>query len=437
MSTGDRHFVLGKQGQAFAVADLLKDGPLTFARLRGDRPMAVIYSDPPWNPGNEKYWRRRAGAAVPVNYSDLLSAWCRCVVESNPDHVFCEQSVIEKHHGMLLDVIGKTPGWRWPLLKQWTVQYGHPLRPNVLMHFGSDLLRTDPSGMSGEAMTRRVFEGLHLAPGSLIGDPCVGLGTTSRIAHAFGHHCIGTELDTGRLGRTIKWILRAGYTEATGSPAPEQARPGATPADAVRAYAGRSADERVAVYNATQRALGELVADVSPDPAVAPRLLPVESIVANDYNPNRVASPELDLLESSMRSDGITMSVVVSPGTSPGEWLVVDGFHRRMVARDRLGRRYVPCSVIDRPLADRMASTVRHNRARGKHQVELMAALVKSLFESGRNDDQVASCLGMSVEELLRLRQMVGAARMLASETYSRSWGNQVETVDEEPEAEA
>jgi ParB-like chromosome segregation protein Spo0J len=188
--------------------------------------------------------------------------------------------------------------------------------------------------------------------------------------------------------------------------------------------------DRIAFFNSTQAALAALVADITTDPAATPRLLPVGDVQANDYNPNRVASVEMDLLEQSIRADGITMPVVVMRG--PSGWTVVDGFHRRTVAA-KIGRTHLPCSVLDKPLADRMASTVRHNRARGKHQVELMAALVKGMMDLGWDDTRVAASLGMSVEELLRLRQMVGAAALLAGATYSRSWGK----IDAAAEGEA
>lgn len=190
----------------------------------------------------------------------------------------------------------------------------------------------------------------------------------------------------------------------------------------IRAEALPEAD-RVDLYNEVQRALGRLVSDVSPDPAVAPQLLPIGRVRSNDYNPNAVAHPEMDLLEQSIKVDGVTMAVVVVPDEARDEWIVVDGFHRRTVIGQRLGRRYLPASVIDRPIADRMASTVRHNRARGRHQVDLMAALVRGMIAHGWDDARVADALGMSAEEFLRLRQMVGAARLLAGTEYSRSWG--------------
>jgi len=194
--------------------------------------------------------------------------------------------------------------------------------------------------------------------------------------------------------------------------------------DAADDLKGLPMEWRIEIYNIAVKRLAEVVKDVSEDPALAPQLVPAGRIEANDYNPNTVASPELDLLENSMRADGITMPVVVMDDPERGVWTVVDGFHRRKVAVERLGREYIPCSVIRRPLADRMASTIRHNRARGKHQVDLMAALVKAMLGLGWEDDQIAENLGMSVEELLRLKQMVGAARLLAADEYSKSWGN-------------
>ncbi|HEX6940909.1 MAG TPA: ParB/RepB/Spo0J family partition protein [Longimicrobiales bacterium] len=193
-------------------------------------------------------------------------------------------------------------------------------------------------------------------------------------------------------------------------------------ARAVRALRDAPEDVRVAAYNRLTRELRAMVSDVCDDPVLAVQLLPADRVRANAYNPNAVAAPEMDLLELSIREDGVTMPVVTVEDARAGEWEVVDGFHRRKVITERLGRRYVPASVIDRPLADRMAATVRHNRARGKHQVDLMGSLVRALMAEGWADERIAEHLGMSVEELLRLKQIVGAARLLAGNEYSRSW---------------
>lgn len=179
-------------------------------------------------------------------------------------------------------------------------------------------------------------------------------------------------------------------------------------------------EKRVEVYNQLVKMAASLVKDITTDPATSPQLILSEKIEANTYNPNKVASVEFDLLEQSMSLDGITMPIVVFQ--EGDRTIIVDGFHRYSVGTDRLHRKYLPCSIIHSALGDRIASTVRHNRARGKHQVDLMAALIKDMMQCGWDDERIATALGMSVEELLRLKQMVGAAALLAGERYTRCW---------------
>lgn len=203
--------------QRLAVADLLNGGGGLLRSMAAD-PVPLVYSDPPWNPGNEKWWRRHAGAEPPADYNHFLDAWCRTVAAFAPLHVFSEQSANDRHRGMFLDAVGRCPGWTLPLLEQWTVYYGSPgsascRRPNVLLHFGTDPLRTDPSGMAGVPMTRRVFEGISLDAPVTVADPCMGKGMTSRLAHDRVWNVVGTELNARRLDYTIRWLLKAGYVE--------------------------------------------------------------------------------------------------------------------------------------------------------------------------------------------------------------------------------
>ena len=158
--------------------------------------------------------------------------------------------------------------------------------------------------------------------------------------------------------------------------------------DHIERLRGAPVEERVRAYNEGVRALARLVADVLDAPCLAPQLVRASELEANDYNPNRVAPPEMDLLEQSIRCDGVTMPVVVYPDGD--RRVVVDGFHRRRVITERLGREYVPCAEIDRSRGDRMASTVRHNRARGKHQVDLMGEIVRGLMAEGWSDERIA-----------------------------------------------
>lgn len=209
------------QAQGLAVADLLDGAGRLIEEHRG-RSVVLVYSDPPWNPGNEKWWRRHAGAEPPVDYRHLLDAWCAVVAAVQPRHVFCEQSVNPGHRKMFTDAVARCGEWFLPLIEEWTVYYGSPgsrscVRPNVLLHFGHERLTTDPSGMRGEAMTRRVFEGLdHTCVRYLVVDPCMGKGMTSRMAHEFGLDCLGTEINARRLDYAIRWLLKRGYREVSG-----------------------------------------------------------------------------------------------------------------------------------------------------------------------------------------------------------------------------
>lgn len=194
--------------QRVAIADLADGGSETFKRLLHGKRVGVVYSDPPWSPGNEKWWRRYGGHNPPEDYTNLLRGWCACVVAANPEHVFVEQSIIDAHCKLLLDVIGSFPGWPWELMGRWVVQYGNPLRPNVLLHFGPTRCTTDPGGMHGDAMTRHALKGVPVT--GAIADPCTGLGMSSRMAHEFGVDFIGTELTPKRLDKTVQWLLKKG-----------------------------------------------------------------------------------------------------------------------------------------------------------------------------------------------------------------------------------
>lgn len=188
--------------------------------------------------------------------------------------------------------------------------------------------------------------------------------------------------------------------------------------------AGLSETDRIAIYNAATSALAELVRDLCADPVLAIKLIKTESVVANDYNPNRVASTELDLLEHSIRSDGMTMPIVVALDQESNQYVTIDGFHRGLISRERIKSRYIPVTVLKRCRRERIASTIRHNRARGKHQVDMMAEIVRNLLALEWDDSEIATHIGMTPEELLRLKQSIGVAKLLAGTEYSCSWGD-------------
>ncbi len=155
--------------------------------------------------------------------------------------------------------------------------------------------------------------------------------------------------------------------------------------------------------------------------------VPIEKIVPNTYNPNSVAPPELQLLYESIREDGYTMPIVCYYSKKKDVYVIVDGFHRYRVMlehRDIYEREkgMLPVSVIDKPFDQRMVSTIRHNRARGTHNVDLMSNIIRELHELGRSDAWIAKHLGMDKDEILRLKQITGLAALFKDVGFGRAW---------------
>ena len=155
--------------------------------------------------------------------------------------------------------------------------------------------------------------------------------------------------------------------------------------------------------------------------------VPVEKIVPNTYNPNSVAPPELKLLYDSIKEDGYTMPIVCYYVKTSDVYVIVDGFHRYRIMLDypdiyeREGGK-LPVSVIDKTLDNRMASTIRHNRASGSHDVDLMSNIIKELHELGRSDAWISKHLGMDKDEILRLKQITGLASLFRDIKFGTAW---------------
>jgi hypothetical protein len=155
--------------------------------------------------------------------------------------------------------------------------------------------------------------------------------------------------------------------------------------------------------------------------------VPIEKVTANDYNPNAVAPPEMELLETSIWEDGYTQPVVTVYDKEEDKYIVVDGFHRFLTLKNskRINERekgMLPVVVLDKEISDRMASTIRHNRARGTHNIELMSTIVSELVEMGKGDRWICKHIGMSPDELLRMKQITGVAALFANQDFSESW---------------
>ena len=155
--------------------------------------------------------------------------------------------------------------------------------------------------------------------------------------------------------------------------------------------------------------------------------VPIAKIKPNSYNPNAVAPPEMKLLYQSIKLDGYTMPIVCYYVKETDEYIIVDGFHRYriMLEHDDIFEReegMLPVSVIDKPIDQRMASTIRHNRARGSHNVDLMSNIVKELHEIGRSDAWISKHLGMDRDEILRLKQITGLAALFKDVKFGQAW---------------
>lgn len=143
----------------------------------------------------------------------------------------------------------------------------------------------------------------------------------------------------------------------------------------------------------------------------------LSQVRANDYNPNRVAEKEMGLLYTSINEDGYTQPVVAIWDPEAEKYVIVDGFHRYTTMRlyeDIAARSwgYLPVVVLDKPISDRMASTVRHNRARGKHSITGMSSIVFQMLQEGESDATIISKLGLELQELARLKHITGYSKL-------------------------
>jgi len=200
----------------------------------------------------------------------------------------------------------------------------------------------------------------------------------------------------------------------------------ATVIAAAQALADLPVQDRIDALNEIRRALHQL-SPLAEHPIDCVLWVPADSVHGNAYNPNSVAPPEMRLLERSIEADGYTQPIVA---WEDGDQLeVVDGFHRHLVGKspavsERLhGRLPVTIANADRTdLPDRMASTIRHNRARGEHSVAGMSEIVLELARRGKTDEWIGRELGMDQDEVRRLRQVGGLAEMFADDEFSEAW---------------
>jgi ParB-like chromosome segregation protein Spo0J len=186
-------------------------------------------------------------------------------------------------------------------------------------------------------------------------------------------------------------------------------------------------DKKISKINEIRQKLHE-ISPFKNEPVDCVLWVPADQVEANDYNPNAVAPPEMKLLELSISEDGYTQPIVAY-GTND-YYEVVDGFHRNRVGKEckEVKERihgYLPITIINHDRedkSDRIASTIRHNRARGKHQVTAMSDIVLELSRRNWSDQKIAKELGMEPDEVLRLKQITGLAELFADQEFSEAW---------------
>jgi len=163
------------------------------------------------------------------------------------------------------------------------------------------------------------------------------------------------------------------------------------------------------------------------EPINSVRWIPIELVEANDYNPNSVATTEMQLLYISVLKDGYTQPVVTIFDPNKGKFIIIDGFHRYSIMKHYKDiyercRGLLPCVVLEKSLSDRMAATIRHNRARGKHSINGMSNIVFGMLDQGLSDSDICNELGMEVEELLRLKHVTGFSKLFKDSNYKKAW---------------
>ena len=203
-----------------------------------------------------------------------------------------------------------------------------------------------------------------------------------------------------------------------------------------------SFEEKVQTINEVKQLLKK-ISPFNNEPVECVQWVKAEEVFANDYNPNSVAPPEMELLHTSIQEDGYTQPIVV--WQHDGIYEVVDGFHRNRVGKEYADihervHGHLPVVVINNDRedkGDRIASTIRHNRARGKHKVEAMSDIVLDLKKRNWSDAKIAKELGMDADEVLRLAQIQGLAELFADREFSQAWecdydeSENVEFIDE------
>jgi ParB-like chromosome segregation protein Spo0J len=188
-----------------------------------------------------------------------------------------------------------------------------------------------------------------------------------------------------------------------------------------------SATDKVQFINDLREYIHRALSPIGTQPIDYVRWIPIDMVQPNDYNPNSVAKVEMSLLYKSIKHDGYTQPVVAIHDPTINKYVIVDGFHRYFTCKvnadiNERNQGYLPVVVIEKDINERMAATVRHNRARGEHSVSGMSNMVFKMLENGWEDHAICNHLGMEAEELLKLKHVTGFSKLFQDREYQKSW---------------
>jgi ParB-like chromosome segregation protein Spo0J len=186
----------------------------------------------------------------------------------------------------------------------------------------------------------------------------------------------------------------------------------------------KSVDNKVEFINELREFISKELSDMK-QPVDLVKWVPLETVSPNDYNPNSVARVEMSLLYKSIKHDGYTQPIVVIKDSD--KYVIVDGFHRYFVCKTQkdiqeANKGMLPVVVIEKDINERMASTIRHNRARGEHTVTGMGNMVFKLLENGWTDEEICNHLGMDSNEILKLKHITGFSKLFQDVEYNKAW---------------
>ena len=198
------------------------------------------------------------------------------------------------------------------------------------------------------------------------------------------------------------------------------------PADIKKHLKSLGSKEKIDAINKIKGVLNDC-SPLSSQPVDMVLWVDIDSVEANDYNPNSVAGQEMSLLYTSIKHDGYTQPVVTIWDEEKNKYIIVDGFHRYFTTKTNkdikeANHGKLPIVVLEKNINERMAATVRHNRARGKHSIGGMSSMVFNMLDNGWKDEDICNHLGMEPDELLRLKHITGFSKLFKDAEYNKAW---------------